>query len=55
MAGLRRNCIARGGWIILQHGGKLYCRTASVLQWKGIVLQQAVGLECIAMHKLYCD
>ena len=44
-------CIARGGWIVLKHGRKLYCRTTSVLQWKGIVLQQAVGLECIAIHK----
>ena len=32
-------------------GGILYYKTASALQWKGIVLQQAVGLECIAIHK----
>ena len=41
------NCIVTLGvqWFgfVLQHRGKLYCRTTSVLQ-------QAVGLECIAIQ-----
>ena len=48
------DCIARSGWIVLQPGGKLYCRGCIILQLRcsgWVVLQEETE---IVLQVLYC-